>query len=105
MNKKDIYIILTIVKNNGDAQRLIRAGLSYKQIADITNYSIKEKLIEFTDENRLFITEKGDNMILELNKDFKIRDKNMWIEKENKSRIPRLEKDFVYLPNQNEIHF
>jgi hypothetical protein len=105
MNEKYLYTLLIIVKKNGDALRLIREGLTYLEIADLTNTALDEGYIEFGKEDELITTAKGDIKILELESQFKKTNKREWISPENKSKIPKLDKDFIFLPHQNEIHF
>jgi hypothetical protein len=105
MNEHFLYNLLIVVKNNGDATRLIREGLTYKQIADMTKAAIKDEYIIFNENDELTTTKKGDSKITDLDSEFKKTDKTQWIEAENKSKVPKLEKKFIFLPNQNEINF
>jgi hypothetical protein len=40
-----------------------------------------------------------------LEKDFKEKNKKQWVDVEKRSQIPKLEKDFIFLPNQDNLHF
>ncbi len=104
MNDKLLYILLDIIKKNGDIRRLKREGLDYISIAKITTEAIKNKLIIY-DNNKISLSDLGEEMYLELDLKLKVLDKNKWIEPKNESRIPILEKDFVFLPKQDELHF
>lgn len=104
MNEKHLYTLLNVVKNNGDIKRLTREGLSFQEIAELSNQAIKDKLLIYQ-ENSISISESGKELANQLSEKFKILDKDKWIDKEKESRIPKLSKDFIFLPNQNEIHF
>jgi len=104
MANKQLYTLLSIVKNNGDSKRLLRLGMDYRQIGELTKDAIFHKLIDF-EQDKLIITKYGEHLLTQLSEEFKIIDKEKWIEPENASRIPVLSKDFIFLPNQNELHF
>lgn len=104
MKEKELYILLTVIKNNGDVKRLIREGLSYKDVAEMTNKAISDGLIVY-DNDLISLSEKGRETYLMLDKKLKIIDKSKWIEPENKSRTSILDKNDVFLPNQNDLSF
>ena len=104
MNKNALYILLTIIKTNGDVKRLIREGLDYKTIGEMTNQAISDGLIVYKDDN-IFLSTEGENLLIELDKKLKVQDKSKWIEPKNDSKIPNLGKDFIFLPQQDELHF
>lgn len=104
MNPKSTYLLLKIVKNNGNVKRLIHENLNFKEIADLTNIAMSEGLIIFNNEN-LILSALGEKKYSELLDKFKEQNKDKWIEKEIESKIPRLEKDFIFLPDQNELDF
>ncbi|MCH4896110.1 hypothetical protein E0494_05275 [Marinilabiliaceae bacterium JC040] len=105
MNEKILYTLLSVVKNNGDAKKLIHEGLSYQQIAEYTGEAINSGFIEYSD-GVVQLAEKGEEKIASLDYKFKITDKNKWIKPKEKSKIKdKLPKDFIYLPHQNELYF
>lgn len=104
MNEKYLFTLLSIIKNNGDVKRLLRAGLDYKEISEITSQAISEGFIIYESDN-VSLSKKGEEIFRELESKLKITDKNKWIEPKNDSRIPVLEKDFIFLPKQDELHF
>ncbi|MFI8606697.1 hypothetical protein ACIGCP_19695 [Cellulophaga baltica] len=104
MNEKHLYILLNIVKNNGDIRRLTREGIGFKEIAELSNEAIKNKFLLYQDKS-ISISELGQKTIKNLDAKFKTIDKSKWIEKEKSSRITKMDKDFIFLPNQNELHF
>ena len=88
MNEKHLYTLFSIIKNNGDVKRL----------------AISEGFIIYESDN-VSLSKKGEEIFRELESKLKITDKNKWIEPKNASRIPVLEKDFIFLPKQDELHF
>ncbi len=103
MNNKNLYLLLNIVKKNGNVKRLIHENLDFKEIADLTNQAIVNDLILFKEDN-LILTTKGEMLYTKLEEVYKEKDKDKWIFKENISKIPKIEKDFIYLPNQKELN-
>lgn len=104
MSDSNLYILLSVIKNNGDIRRLKREGLEYLEIAEYTNQIISNKLAKYIEKN-ILLTEKGEKKLKELEKTFKKTKKVNWIEKEMKSKIPKLDKNFIFLPNQNDLDF
>ncbi len=104
MKEQNLQILLSIIKNNGDVRRLKREGLDYIDIAELTNQVISTQLASYTDET-IALTAKGHKKLLELEQIIKKTNKKNWIDKELKSQIPRLDKSFIFLPNQKELDF
>ncbi len=104
MDNKHLYILLNVIKTNGDIRKLKREGIDYKKIAELTKSAITQKLVNYKGD-KITLSDKGKEKLKSLETDYKVRDKKQWIMAENKSKIPKLEKDFIFLPNQNEIHF
>lgn len=104
MNEKHLYILLNVIKTNGDIRKLKREGIEYIEIAELTKLAITKEYVSYKNDI-VTLSEKGLKKINELENVYKVRNKELWIEPENKSKIPKLEKDFIFLPNQNEIHF
>ena len=104
MSDKHLYILLSVIKNNGDIKRLKREGISYQEIAQLTQKSIETNLIIYTDD-LIELSESGLSKLKELETLYKEKNKEFWIENEKESKIPKLEKDFIFLPNQNELLF
>jgi len=104
MKEKHIYMLLKIIKQNGDINNLIREGLSFSKIADLTNEIIVAGLV-IQSEERIELSPKGLERMQELEVTYKKTNKEEWIEKDIKSMIPKLDKDFIYLPDQNELTF
>lgn len=104
MNENAIYNLLTVIKNNGNVKRLIREGLDYNMIGKMTNQAISDRLIIYENDN-IYLSSEGIRLLTELEKKYKIQDKRKWIEPKNECKIPTLGKNFIFLPQQDELHF
>lgn len=103
MNDNNLYLLLHIIKNNSNIKRLIRENISLIEINHKIRSLLAEERLTFK-ENKLSLTDKGIELYKELS-DHKLKNKSSWIEEEKKSKIDKFDKNFVYLPNQNDIHF
>lgn len=104
MDEKYLYILLSIVKNNGDAKKLKREGLEYSEIADLLSGAIDNGLIEYLNDE-IGLTEEGFGKLKELGISYKRRNKSLWIDEEKESKIDKLPENFIFLPNQNDLDF
>jgi predicted methyltransferase len=104
MSKKNKILLLHLIKSNGDIKQLIREGLSYKDVSGLLEVLVNEELIIY-DDTKIKLTKAGLKYFEKGQATIKKQNKDLWIEAETKSKIPKLEKDFIFLPNQNEIHF
>lgn len=99
-----LYMLLSVIHSNGNVNRLIREGLSFKEIAEMTQVAISKGYVTYEGE-RMRLSNSGISLHAELAVEFKRTNKDKWIEKEEKSIIEKIDKNFVFLPNQNELHF
>ena len=104
MKEKYIYLLLNAIKKNTDIKRLVREGLSYVDIARLTKEAITNGLVEYQDE-RIQLSDKGIELYEQIKDNYKRTNKNEWIEKEFKSQIPRIDKNTIFVPRQNELTF
>lgn len=105
LSNDQIYQLLHIINHNGNLRRLIRKEVTFMQIIDSVKLLTKEGILSFN-EGELSLTENGKKMFEQLSNEYKSIDKDKWIEKETKSKLEnKIEIDFVYLPNQNELYF
>ena len=104
MNEDNLYLLLDIIKKNGNVKKLIHNGLGYKAIAELTTWAINNKYV-IIDNNEISLSEKGNSELLRLSILFKKNNKNEWINPEFESKIKPIEKDFIYLPNKKELSF
>jgi predicted methyltransferase len=104
MKEKEIYLLLNAIKKNTDIKRLIREGLSYSDIARLTKEAIKNELVDYQNDN-IQLSEKGFELYEQLKDSYKRTNKDEWIEKDLKSQIPRIDKNTIFVPSQNELTF
>lgn len=104
MDKKKIYLLLDVIHRNGSIKNLTRQGISFNEIANLTNICIESAFIMDTDK-RIILTKKGEAKLLELESNYRKVNHEEWIEKELKSKLPDLEENIIFLPNQEELFF
>ena len=104
MIDKNIIILLHIINTKGNIKRLLRENLKYKDISELIEQAVKNKLVLYKDE-KISLTKKGLKFLKTGEELIKKTNKDEWIEKESKSQISKLEKDFIFLPNQNALDF
>ena len=104
MKEKEIYLLLNAIKKNTDIKRLIREGLSYSAIARLTKEAISNKLVTYEDE-KIRLSDKGEKLYEQIKDNYKRTNKEEWIEKDFKSQIPRIDKNTIFVPRQNELTF
>jgi len=99
-----LFKLLLIVKGNGNITELKKDGHSYVRIAEFVKYLVDEELAEKKD-GKLSLSDIGMKRLKELNKKHDRKNFTQWIVPEDRSRVDKLDKSFVYLPNQNELNF
>jgi hypothetical protein len=104
MNEKEIYLLLNAIKKNTDIKRLVREGLSYTSIAKLTREAISNEYVQYENE-KISLSEKGVQYYEQIKENYKRKNKDEWIEKDLKSQVKRIDKNFIFLPRQNELTF
>lgn len=106
MEKENLYILLDVIFRNGSIKRLARKGVDYNEIANQTQIAIKNELVSY-DKERVILTPKGLELLKQLEITYKKTTKSEWIEKDEKNRLDknRREKNFIFVPRQNELTF
>jgi|SRR5690554_2353612 len=104
MKEKEIYLLLNAIKKNTDIKRLVREGLSYSDIARLTKDAITNELVDYQDE-KIKLSIKGNELYEQIKDNYKRTNKDEWIEKDLKSQIPRIDKNTIFVPRQNELTF
>ncbi len=106
MEKENLYILLDVIFRNGSLKRLARKGVNYNEIANQTQLAIKNDLVTY-DKERVVLTAKGLELLKQLEITYKRTTKSEWIEKDEKNRLDknRREKNFIFVPKQNELTF
>lgn len=104
MTKRKETLLLNIIENSGNIKKLLRENLSYKDISELVNKLAQDELLTYVDE-KIVLTEKGKKYLTDNKHLLKETNKENWIKPENKSRIKKHERNFIYLPNQTELDF
>ncbi|UBM61322.1 hypothetical protein LA303_07780 [Candidatus Sulfidibacterium hydrothermale] len=104
MKEKEIYLLLNAIKKNTDIKRLVREGLSYTKIVELTKEVISNGFVTY-DNDVITLSEKGELFYDKVKDSFKRINKEEWIEKDLKNKIPKLDKNVIFLPRQNELTF
>lgn len=104
MKEKEIYLLLNAIKKNTDIKRLVREGLSYSGIARLTKEAVSTGLVKYENE-KISLSEKGESYYEQVKETYKKTNKLEWIEKDAKSQVKKIDKNFIFLPRQNELTF
>ena len=96
--------LLKILDNNGNIEPLSEIGYEYSQIVTLIKQEITENNAEYKN-GELKLTVKGKDLLSKMETDKNKKGSGTWIEPEIQSKISILEKDDVYLPNQNDLWF
>jgi len=102
MDHKGLYLLFRVVKGDSNLNILLREGMDFRQIGELIEEAAKIGLIE-TKNSKIILTELGLTKFEEYRLEYKKRNKEEWIEKEKDSQIPKLDKDFIYLPDPNNL--
>lgn len=104
MAKRNTILLLHIIKHHRNIDQLIREGLSYRKITSLVSENVKDNLLKY-EQDELKLTEFGEKIYEENVGLIKKRNKNKWIQKDERSKIPKIPKDSIFLPNQNYLNF
>ncbi|WP_379088844.1 hypothetical protein [Pedobacter sp. UC225_65] len=104
INERLLYILLTIVKKNGDVRQMLKEGVSFKEIGDLINTGLELKLLVFVDDE-IKLTTAGKTKINKEWVNFKSTNKADWILPDVKNKISKMGKNDIYLPNERELTF
>src|SRR5260221_7742576 len=102
MENKSLQILLSNILNNGNINSLIDAGLNFKEIAALTDSAIEDGFITINVE-QIELSPSGKDKLTELRRNRRNIPKTDWIVKEEKSKILKITKDFIFLPRQDEL--
>ncbi len=104
MITKNKVLLLHIIESKGNVKQLIREGFNYKSISELLEVIVVEGLVVY-DNKKIILTVEGKEYLKNGKEEIKKMNKDLWIDTENKSKIAVLGKKFIFLPNQNELHF
>lgn len=96
--------LLKIIDHNGNIEPLSELGYEYSQIVVFIKQEIDENNAEYKN-GKLILTEKGKELLMMLEKSKNKKGSNSWIEPEIQSKTSILNKNDVFLPNQNDLLF
>ncbi|WP_207427085.1 hypothetical protein [Pedobacter sp. SYSU D00535] len=97
-------LLLKLVKHNGNIQPIIKMGFEYSQIVGFINELLAEGALAKIN-NKYELTEAGEQEINTLNKELKRLNSAQWIEPATEFRITKIDKNDVFLPDQDELSF
>ena len=103
-SERHIYYLLKVIKNNSSIRQLIREGLSFSKIGKLISKSLDLEYI-INSDNKISLSELGLTKLEELHIKYKKINKNEWITEDVKNKIPRIDKNFIFLPRQDELDF
>lgn len=96
--------ILLLIKHNGSITELIKDGFTYGQIAYFINQLSEDSYIKDFD-GKLELTDEAELFLKEIGAKNQKKGGGRWILPEEKSKIEKIKRNDVYLPNRNELHF
>jgi hypothetical protein len=105
LTEKYFYILFDVIDKNGSLRRLRRQGLSFSNVARLTDIALEKGFIIVNEQKELALTETGLKMLVELRSKFKNSNKDEWIDFAKKAKIGKLDKNTIFVPNQNELTF
>ncbi|TSK08711.1 MAG: hypothetical protein FPO08_05250 [Geobacter sp.] len=103
MDYSHLTLLLQLVKIGSDIDPLLSRGLTYSQIAELTNIAIKDGFLCKTGHD-LTITTIGEQRLKKL-ENGKISASGNWIAPEVKSRIEKKDIYHIYLPKAENAEF
>lgn len=104
MNEKLMYMLLSIVKKDGDVRQLLKEDIDYKEIGDLINKALELKFLAFQDE-KIILTSTGNKKLAKDWINFKSTNKKDWILPDTKNKISKIGKYDIYLPDESELAF
>ena len=104
MNEKLMYMLLSIVKKDGDVRQLLKEGIDFKEIGQLINKGLELELLVFLNEE-IKLTSVGKKKLSKEWVDFKSTNKKDWILPDNKNKISKIGKSELYLPDERELTF
>ncbi len=104
MDEHKLYDLLNVIFRNSSVRSLVRQGVSYKEIAELTNAALTSGLLIYSND-KIILSEEGLHQIKVLEKHYKRTNKDEWILPDLKSRVAKIDKNDIFLPRQDELTF
>lgn len=95
-------LLLKIIHFNGNVEPLNEMGYEFSQIVNFIENEISLNNAAY-EKGKLKLTEDGLNVLESLNNKKKMYGSSKWIEPEIQSKISPLDKNDIFLPNQNDL--
>jgi hypothetical protein len=96
--------LLKIINKNGNIEPLKELGYEYSQIVTFIKNEISDRNAEYKN-GELKLTPKGIEILKNLENKTNKKGSSKWIEPELQSRISKLDKNDVFLPNKDDLWF
>lgn len=93
--------LLKVIHYNGNIEPIRLLGYEYTQIIAFINNELEDANAEYIN-GKLCLTQKG--LIYLRNLESKKQGTERWIEPEIQSRVAKIDKNDIYLPNQNDLN-
>ncbi|MFK7796986.1 MAG: hypothetical protein AB8E82_06000 [Aureispira sp.] len=101
MTEQQTLAVLQTIAGSGKIKNLLKEGFLYSEIAIYLEELQADSYISLNGD-KITITEKGKLSLEKLRKKH-ITNNNRWIQSETRSKIPKIDKKSIYLPNQSGI--
>lgn len=96
------YQLLSIIFYNSDVTPLIKMGVTYSEIGTRYRQLIQDGLVE-TKQGRMVLTGRGTAVMNRLQDEIYTKNvKFLWIKPKIEYKIPRIDENDVFLPNNFE---
>jgi hypothetical protein len=99
--KKNLLILIKLIKDGSDSGFLVKNGLSFSQISHLFSIAIENKFIKRVDNN-FIVTDEG--MLYLEKSDLGIASKN-WILPDESFFTTKIPLDGIYLPKPRDVSF
>lgn len=104
LSKNIRIFLLKIIDKNGNVEPLREFGYEYSQIISFISDEVIKNNAEHKN-GKLSLTEKGKSLLGSLEEQKQVSGSKRWIEPEFQNRISKLDKNDVFLPNQDDLWF
>ena len=99
-----LLMLLNIIFNKGSIKKIIRDGVTYKEIPALTDIGIEKGFIIY-EEEKISLSELGYTYLIENISKIKLKTKSEWIEKDKKNQIPKIGINDIFLPSKDSLIF
>ena len=104
MIDQNLVSLLLVVSDQANFNSLVKKGISYIEIATLTENAIKEGYLSYVDK-KIKLSDSGIQYLKDHHEILKKRSKDEWISKDIKSQIKKINKNTIFVPDQNKLSF